>query len=155
MSEASFLTPHRPRRFPMLRAVFALMLREMTTTYGRSPGGYFWAIAEPVAAIGLLSLAFSMFMRHPPLGQSFILFYATGFLPLAAYQHMSGNIGMAIRFSRPLLAYPTVTYFDAIVARFLLSIITQAVIFIIVIGGTILIDDLELHINYIYPTFPK
>ena len=30
----------KPRRFATLRTVLALMLREMATTYGRSPGGY-------------------------------------------------------------------------------------------------------------------
>ena len=33
----------RARRFRSARAVVALMLREMATTYGRSPGGYVWA----------------------------------------------------------------------------------------------------------------
>ena len=149
MTDTSIPLPQRKRRMPMARAVFALMLREMSTTYGRSPGGYFWAIAEPVAAIGLLSVAFSMFMRHPQLGTSFMLFYASGFLPLAAYQAIAANVGNAIRFSRPLLAYPTVTYVDAIVARLLLTVITQVVIFIIVVAGAMMIDGVHANINYI------
>ena len=31
-------------RFATLRTITALILREMATTYGRSPGGYVWAI---------------------------------------------------------------------------------------------------------------
>ncbi|MGD9916422.1 MAG: ABC transporter permease [Paenirhodobacter sp.] len=149
MTETSIPLPQRKRRLPMARAVFALMLREMSTTYGRSPGGYFWAIAEPVAAIGLLSVAFSMFMRHPQLGTSFVLFYASGFLPLAAYQAIAANVGNAIRFSRPLLAYPTVTYVDAIVARLMLTVITQVVIFVIVVTGAMVIDGVHVNIDYI------
>lgn len=149
MDAAATSYPKRKRRMPMLRVVAALMLREMSTTYGRSPGGYFWAIAEPVAAIALLSLAFSMFIRNPPLGQSFILFYATGFLPLSAYQTLAANVGGAIRFSRPLLSYPKVTYVDAIVARVLLALITQFVIFIIVIVGAMIVDDTNTNINFI------
>ena len=41
-------------RFRTARAVTALVIREMTTTYGRSPGGYLWAVAQPVALIVVL-----------------------------------------------------------------------------------------------------
>ena len=43
----------RPR-FQMGRTVVALMLREMATTYGRSAGGYAWAILDPVLGVTLL-----------------------------------------------------------------------------------------------------
>ncbi len=65
----------RPK-FQTLRVIFALMVREMATRYGRSWGGYFWALAEPVGTIAILSLAFSQFIRTPALGDSFMLFYA-------------------------------------------------------------------------------
>ena len=32
------------------------MLREMGSTYGRSPGGYLWVIAEPIGVIAVLSI---------------------------------------------------------------------------------------------------
>ena len=50
----------------MGRTVLALMLREMATTYGRSAGGYLWAILDPVLGIALLSVLFSLALRHPP-----------------------------------------------------------------------------------------
>lgn len=149
MTEASFPLRKTGRRFPGSRAVVALILREMSTTYGRSPGGYFWAIAEPVAAIGILSIAFSMFVRNPPLGQSFVLFYATGFLSLSAYQSISNNISASIRFSRALLAYPSVTYIDAIVARLILALFTQAMIFILVLSTTLAFIHGQTNIDFL------
>ena len=48
--------PVRPGpRFQMPRIVMALMLREMATTYGRSAGGYLWAILEPILGIALFN----------------------------------------------------------------------------------------------------
>ena len=38
-------------RFRMVRTVIALMLREMSTTYGRTPGGYVWALMQPLGSI--------------------------------------------------------------------------------------------------------
>lgn len=137
------------RRFAGLRAITALMLREMSTTYGRSALGYLWAIAEPVAAIALLSVAFSMFIRNPPLGQNFVLFYATGFISLAAYQAIANNVSQAIRFSRPLLAYPAVTFVDAIVARLLLAVATQGLVFFIVMTTILLVSRDSVNVDVI------
>ena len=89
------------RRFATLRVVMALILREMSTTYGRSPGGYVWAIIEPVAGIAILSLVFVYLFRTPPLGTNFPLFMATGFLPLGLYAGLTSKVGMSIPFSRP------------------------------------------------------
>ncbi|MEP3298807.1 MAG: ABC transporter permease [Pseudoruegeria sp.] len=123
------------------RSVLALILREMATTYGRSPGGYIWAIVEPVAAIALLSLVFGVVMRTPPLGNSFPLFYATGYLPFTLYTDVAGKCGSAIKFSRPLLAYPRVSFIDTILARYLLNTLTQVLVFYIIVTGILTLTD--------------
>ena len=123
---ASYSTP---------RAISALVLREMSTTYGRSPGGYVWAIVEPVAGIALLTAIFSAGFRSPPLGTSFPLFYATGMLPFLMFNEITGKLGQSIQFSRQLLAYPRVTFVDAILARLILATLTHIMVNFIVIGG--------------------
>lgn len=122
------------------RAVIALMLREISTTYGRSPGGYLWAVLEPAAGIALLTLIFSIGFRSPPLGTNFALFYAAGILPFLMYSDISGKLGQTIQFSRALLAYPRVTFLDALMARFLLNILTQLVVHGLVMGFIILMQ---------------
>jgi capsular polysaccharide transport system permease protein len=120
------------RAFPSFRAISALMLREMATTYGRSPGGYFWAVAEPVAGVFVLTWAFSFIFMTPPLGTSFELFYATGMLPFTMFVTLSNRIGTALVFSRPLLTFPAVTFVDAIAARFLLNLLTELLVIYLV-----------------------
>ena len=83
-----------------------MMLREMVTTYGRSPGGYLWAVLEPVAAIGLLSLVFSLAFRAPSLGGNFPLFYASAYLPYMLFIDINNKLAAAIRFSRPCSPIP-------------------------------------------------
>lgn len=131
------------RRHKTARTVGALVLREMATTYGRSPGGYIWAVLEPVAGITLLSIIFSAAFRSPPLGTSFPLFYASGFLPFAYYLSLSSKLSASIKFSKSLLSYPSVTYFDAILARFLLTSLTQIMVFVLVMWGIIVFEDLR------------
>lgn len=125
----------RQRPFGTFRSISALTLREMATTYGRSPGGYIWAILEPVAAIAMLSVVFSLMVRTPPLGINFAIFYATGMLPFTVYNSTSGRVQNAINYSRPLLIYPSVTFVDAILARFLLALLTSLLVAYIVFSG--------------------
>ncbi|MDF3856605.1 ABC transporter permease [Paracoccus sp. P2] len=122
----------------MPRTVVALMLREMATSYGRSAGGYVWAVLEPVLGVALLSVLFSMALRSPGLGSNFPLFYATGYLPFAMFTDLANKTAASIRFSRPLLAYPSVTFLDALLARVVLNALTHVAVIAIVIGGIFL-----------------
>ncbi len=131
----------RSHRFATLRTITALVLREMSTRYGRTPGGYIWSILEPLAAILFLSIGFSLVIRSPSLGTSFLLFYATGFLPFNLYQTISNTTARALNFSKPLLKYPAVTWIDAIMARFILNSLTGLLISFILIGSVLLIAD--------------
>ena len=137
--------PLRPRavarRFGMVRAILALMLREMATSYGRSPGGYIWAVAEPAGGIMLLTAIFSLGFKHPQIGSNFAIFYASGLLPFYMFSAVSGKVATALAFSRPLLAYPSVTYIDAIIARLCVTVITQAMVGYIVFTFILVTND--------------
>ncbi len=132
-----------PPRFQSLRVIGALVLREMSSTYGRSPGGYIWALASPIGTITVMALCFSLLVRTPPLGTSFILFYATGFLPFGIFGTLSNKIGSAVRYSRALLAYPRVNWLDAMLARLILNGLTEAVVFCLVMGGILAFVDIR------------
>ncbi|MDO5646872.1 ABC transporter permease [Paracoccus sp. (in: a-proteobacteria)] len=126
---------HRQRSYASFRAIGALILREMSTTYGKSAGGYLWAVAEPVAGIALLTVIFSMGFRSPPLGTNFAIFYATGMVPFMYYLTISAKVGNSINYSKKLLSYPAVTFMDALIARLALNIVTQLMVGYIVFAG--------------------
>ncbi|WP_072794265.1 ABC transporter permease [Cognatishimia maritima] len=136
------------RSFRTSRTVAALVLREMSTTYGRSAFGYFWAIAEPAAGIILLTLIFSLALRTPSLGTNFPLFYASGLLPFMMYLDVSGKMAQALRFSRPLLAFPAITYADPLLARLILNGLTQCLVMSIVLIGIIVGFDLDVILEF-------
>ncbi|ETW12732.1 ABC-2 type transporter [Roseivivax marinus] len=139
-------TPARPprRRFATARVVAALMLREMSTTYGRSAMGYIWAILEPVAGILLLTAIFSLGFRSPPIGSNFAIFFASGIMPFNAFKDIDTKVAQSQRFSRALMEYPGVTFIDTIIARVLLNSITQALIAFVVFTGIIYLYDLDM-----------
>lgn len=119
------------------------MLREMQTTYGRSPGGFIWAILEPAAGIALLSFIFSLGFRSPALGNAFPPFYATGLVPFLFFNDVSGKIAGSLTFSRQLLAYPSVTYMDALLARIFVNVFTQLLVGYIVFFGILFFYDTQ------------
>jgi capsular polysaccharide transport system permease protein len=122
-------------RFRPLRVVFALVLREMGTRFGRSAGGYLWALLEPLGGIVLLSVAFSLAVRTPPMGTSFMLFYATGIVPFGLYRTISSAASAAVGSNRGLLTYPVVTLLDAVFAKFLLTLLTQLTVATVLFVG--------------------
>lgn len=135
------------RRFRTLRTVGALVLREIESSNGRSSLGYLWAVVEPVAGILLMTVIFSIVFHAPPIGDSFAFFYASGFLPFTAYLDISQKVSQAIRFSRPLLFCPGVTFLDALLARFLLGALTQVVVVGAVVGAMIPLLGLEVILD--------
>lgn len=135
--------------FRMIRTVAALILREIATTYGRSPGGYIWALADPVLGIALLTTVFQHALGHtdPLLGTSFPLFYASGYIPFQMYHDIANKTAQSLRFSRPLLAYPAVTFVDALIARMILNTVLHVVVFILLVGGIAMVQRLPLVLD--------
>lgn len=137
--------PHN--RLRTIRTVLALILREMSTTYGKSPGGYIWAILEPAGGIAMMSVAFGLVLRAPSLGANFPIFYATGYLPFMLYMQVSQRTADSIKFSKPLLKYPSVTFIDAIFARFLLNTLVHLMVFYVVIIGILMLFETHTIIH--------
>lgn len=123
------------------RAIGALILREMATTHGRVPGGYLWAVAEPLAGIALLSVIFALAFQTPALGTSFPLFYATGLLPFLAFSDITNKAAQALNFSRPLFAYPAIGVFDAILARVVLAGLTHLAVASLLLSGILFLSE--------------
>ena len=135
----------RPVRFQTTRIIGALILREAAGRFGRSLGGYFWAFAEPVGGILLLSVAFSYLLRSPPVGDSFLLFYTSGVVPLLFFTALSSSLSQAVAANKGLLAYPIVSVLDVVVARTLLELITYMAVFGVIVAVIVSVDDIALQ----------
>ena len=131
-----------------MRTIAALILREMSSRYGRTPGGYIWAILEPLGMILMLSFGFALVMKSPPLGNSFLLFYATGYLPFSLFLRSSNTIMAALTYSGPLLKYPAVTWFDAVAARAILNVLTDLLVAYILMASILFFVDSKTIIEF-------
>ncbi|MCW1931508.1 ABC transporter permease [Pararhodobacter zhoushanensis] len=136
------------RNFRSVRTITALVLREMTTRFGRTPGGFAWAIMQPLATIIILGMAFSLIARSPSLGTSFIFFKATGIMPFTMFRSNSGMIAKSLSYSKALLSYPGVTWMDAVLARLILNTLVTVAVTVLILTGIILYEGLTLIIDW-------
>src|SRR5688572_33102629 len=60
--------------------IFALMIREIKTRFGKSRLGYVWALAEPLIHLLFISIVMGVF-RHAVPGLSYPLFLISGIVP--------------------------------------------------------------------------
>ncbi len=143
------LTPpaRRKPKLQRLRVVAALVLREMAANYGRSWGGYVWAIAEPAASILLLAVIFSLALAQPPLGTSFALFYATGVIPYYLFNAVASSVGQSVQANKGLLTYPVVSALDTVLARTILEIVTFAAVAAILLPLIVIFDRAVVQLD--------
>jgi capsular polysaccharide transport system permease protein len=136
------------RAFAAPRSIAALVLREMSTRYGRTPGGYVWAVLEPLGMILILGFVWSLLARTPSLGTSYFLFKGTGLLVLQMFTVLGNQIGRAMTFSRPLLFFPRVTWMDAILARFLLNALVVGLTTTLILSGIMILEDVRTILDW-------
>lgn len=130
------------------RVLFALIMREMTTRYGRNAGGYVWAVLEPAGTLAMLSLVFSFIARRPALGDSFPIFFATGYMAFHFYMDISRAVSAAVTSNRALLTFPRVTIMDTILARFLLQVVTISFVTFVIFAVLLTIFDDQIVIDF-------
>ncbi|WP_029059984.1 ABC transporter permease [Stappia stellulata] len=132
-----------------IRVIGALVLRETRVTFGKAKMGYLWAIMEPIFGTAFLTLIFSIVTRHPPIGTSFTLFFATGILTFQFYSKLADSLMAVFQANRGLMAYPLVKEVDVVIARFLLIAATYTTIIIVFFGGLIALQiaDYPAHLD--------
>jgi capsular polysaccharide transport system permease protein len=130
-----------------LRVIAALIMREMATRYGRSAGGYAWALLEPGVFILMMAALFSQIAHKPPLGENFGLFYATGYMAFHFYFDISTTTSTAVEFNRPLFSFPRVTPLDTVLARFALQFLTCCFVAVIILGGMMMALDDQIRLD--------
>jgi capsular polysaccharide transport system permease protein len=119
----------------MGRVVYALMLRESRTRYGKSDLGYSWALIEPLLQLLILWGIYTAFGRVVPLAASMPVFLVTGILPYHFWRDCVQRGASGVASNLPLLTYPQVRPSDVIVSRILLEAATTALVTLLFVVG--------------------
>lgn len=100
-----------------LQVLNALILRDMRSRFGGSYWGYLVQMLWPVSHV-LIVVLVMVFREVPsPMGESSMLFVATGAFPLLAFKYISREMMKGYLVHKSLTWFPQVKRFDTITAR--------------------------------------
>jgi capsular polysaccharide transport system permease protein len=116
----------------MCDTVHALMMREIKTRFGANRLGYFWAIAEPVAAVSVMALMFSLIGRHSVANIPVALFLLTAMLPFKLFTKLMTQLTSAVNANKALLAYRQVSAIDPVITRIIIELATYLIVYCII-----------------------
>lgn len=118
-----------------VRVVYALMLRETKTMYGRSKFGYLWVIVQTAFGVGFF-WGIREFMGAKDIsGIPMPVFLITGFSAWNAFMDSAMKVAASVTANKALLYYSKVRHFDLAISRVLLSGATNVVVLILLLFG--------------------
>lgn len=114
-----------------LRVIYALLMREIITRYGRHNIGFLWLFVEPIIFTGLIAL-FWQVMRSSNLGQNMpiIPFAVIGYSVVLCWRNSVSRTTKAIGANSGLLYHRNVTIIDVFLARIFLEVFGATVSFL-------------------------
>jgi capsular polysaccharide transport system permease protein len=68
-------------------------------------------------------------------------------IPFLIFNSVSTKVAQSVNFSKPLLAYPSVTWADAIIARFVLNFLTEVLVAYIIFAGLLMLFETRVIID--------
>lgn len=121
------------------RVIHALLMREMTTRFGRGQLGFLWLVIEPLmlaSAIGLIHWAGVRGGGHSDRGTiPIFLFYVVGYAPFFAFRAIINRAPSALHANMTLMYHRQVRLTDVMIARNLLEAAAIFGVLALIIGG--------------------
>jgi capsular polysaccharide transport system permease protein len=106
-----------------LRVIYALVLRDTRTRFGRSFGGYVLIVLWPFTHAMFLMSGYYIVHKVAPIGTEVSVFVGTGVLPYIICVHPARTMMLCIVQNQFLMNFPIVKAADVIIARGVLEII--------------------------------
>ncbi|MBU2739700.1 ABC transporter permease [Acidithiobacillus concretivorus] len=113
-----------------LRVIWALMLRETVTRFGREGLGMLWMIAEPALFVIGVMIIFSFIDSAYPYGISPAEYLAVSYPTLLFWRNGTGRVTGAININRALLHHQPIRPMDIVYSRIFLEFSSSMAVFL-------------------------
>ena len=125
----------RGMRLSMI-GVYALVLRDATTRFGHRSAGAVWVMMAPLLRLGGMILLFNFLGRGPAAGDSLVIFFLTGMVPVFLLRAAVTSAGSAIRSGGAMMTFPQIGPLEFVASRVWVELLSDAgVVFIIMMGA--------------------
>ncbi len=139
----------RPNLFALqARVIWALMIREMNTRYGRENIGFLWVIGEPILFCAGVTITWSAIRPSHEHGIPVAAFVVTGYVPLTMWRHCVGRAVKAFESNGSLLFHRQVSPLDIITSRVILEVMGSLLAGLLVVLGAIAVGAMEPPLGY-------
>ena len=125
------------------RVVWALVLREMQTRYGRENIGFLWIVGEPILFCGGVAIMWTLIRPAHEHGLPVTAFVITGYVPLTLWRHCVMRATKAFESNGALLFHRQVTPLDIIAARLVLEVVGTIIAGCIVSAGAMMLGLMD------------
>ena len=124
-------SPYRIQR----DVLYALLLLELSSRFGKSRGGFLWVLVEPIAHLLVPILIFTYIRARAVPGVEYPVFLVYGFLPFLLFKAICLQIIDGTNANQGLLSYRQVLLMDVFIAKAVGHFVIQAVVFLVVLVG--------------------
>lgn len=113
--------------------IWALMMRELHTRYGRENLGFLWLVMEPLLfCVGVIIIWSLAHGRYTHGSITVTAFAMTGYLPLTLWRHITNRAVHCFRANANLLYHRQVRMLDLLAARVILEIYGTAIAYLVI-----------------------
>lgn len=119
------------------RVISALMIRELSTRFGRENIGFLWVMVEPLMFAVLVGIIWRAWKGPEEHGMDIVAFVVTGYIPLTLFRHAISRAVGAMKVNSGLLYHRQVKILDLVLVRFFLEVLGAMMAYIFI--GVVLI----------------
>jgi capsular polysaccharide transport system permease protein len=138
------------------RVLYALLMREVITRFGRKNLGALWLVAEPMLfTVGVATLWTAAGLSHGS-GIPIVAFAVTGYSSVLMWRNAAGRCSMAIEQNTGLLFHRNVQVIDVLLTRIVLEIggatgsfLVLSLLFIFIGGMPLPVDPLKVVLGWV------
>jgi capsular polysaccharide transport system permease protein len=131
-----------------LRVIRALMIRELSTRFGRENIGFLWMMVEPLLFAVMVSIVWTILRgstEHS--GISTAAFVATGYIPLTLFRHALSRSVKIFSVNSSLMYHRQIKILDFIFVRFLIEMIGSMMAFLFIMVVFVFVGLMPLPAN--------
>lgn len=122
-----------------IRVLKALMIRELTTRFGRENIGFLWVMAEPLLFAVLVGLLWRATKGPIEFGIDIMAFVVSGYVPLVLFRHSISRAVHSFTANGSLMYHRQIKVLDLLLVRFLVELVghMMAYLFIVLVLGAL------------------
>lgn len=105
------------------RVIGALMIREVTTRFGRENIGFLWIMVEPLLFAMLVGIMWNFMKGASEHGISVMTFTVSGYIPLVLFRHAVSRAVGLFKANGALMYHRQIKILDFVLVRFLIEFI--------------------------------